>query len=249
MHEEAKCLDEWGLAGEGPGQGIYKLPTSKTQKLLGFGPLFFWEVHKIIYKNKNKRRIKMFDLVALIHLAGPWSVARVLDPSRGPCFVLWGPCSCCGVLIRPNWDPYSSCRALIHPAGLWFILRGPDPPRGALIRLMGPWFVQRNPDLYSGPWFVPRNPDPSRVPWFVLQGPDSSCKSRFVLGGLIRPVGPDLTSGDLICPARYWIVLHVSRRALIRFAVRWSVLRDTDPFRRAPIRLAGPWSVPRGPKT
>ena len=62
----------------------------------------------------------------------------------GPCFVLEGPCSSHGAMIRlvGPWyvlrGPGSSCGALVHLAGPWFILRGPDSSRGVLISLAGP---------------------------------------------------------------------------------------------------------------
>ena len=87
------------------------------------------------------------------------------DPSRRACFVLKGPGSSSGALIRLS--------------GLWSAPRGPDTSRGALIRLSGPRFVK------AGPLPDPRDPDSSSGVLIRPVGPQS-------IPALVRPAEPSL---------------------------------------------------------
>ena len=156
---------------------------------------------------------------------GPWSILRGSDPSRGswsvprelirpagalihlagPCFVLQGPDSSCGTLIRPVVSRFVSqglirpCVALIRPVGL-------DSSCGALVWPAGPCSVQRVLIHPAGPRSVQR-------------GTDSLC------GALIRPAGPWLVPerpwsgteprnwyrGTQQCPSSWAQLIHEAR--------------------------------------
>ena len=136
-----------------------------------------------------------------------------------PWFVLWGPDSSCGALLRPP-GPDSSCGALLRPAGphpsrgALLIPRGPDPSCGALIGHSGPdstfgaLIRPAGPDSYCEALIRSVVPDLSRRALIHLAGPDLSC------GALIRLAGP-------------------SRGARVRSVEPWFFLRGPDPSRRA----------------
>ena len=145
----------------------------------------------LIYCNLERQRSTTYLKPWSRHGAGGrvrWPTSP--DPSRGACFLLRGPDSSSGALIRLS--------------GIWSVPRGPDTSRGALIRIWepcrsvkaGPLPDPRGPDSSSGALLCPVGPNLSQWalihpsgPWSVRRSPGPSHEA------LIHPAGPWRGSG------------------------------------------------------